>query len=105
MQKRSNDRIIFLPVRKMKKVLSWIIVIVLMTGTILVTNPSPVFGLSPQNPHANQKKINKERERRAKENRKQYEQAVKRHYDNQSKETKKQMKQARKDAKKNTPLK
>ena len=42
---------------------------------------------------------------RAKENRAQYEKALKQHYDNQSKETKKMIKKANRESKKRLPVK
>jgi Na+-transporting methylmalonyl-CoA/oxaloacetate decarboxylase gamma subunit len=63
-----------------------------------------VRAFPPQEAKINQKKIDKQREKKAKEAQKEYDRAVKAHYDHQSKETKKMMKQAKKDSKKNTPL-
>jgi hypothetical protein len=66
---------------------------------------SHILYANHQEKTVNQRKIDKEREKKALESRKKYEQAVKRHYDIQSKETKKMMKQAKKDQKKNIPRK
>ena len=66
----------------------------------------PIFcSFVPQEARVNQKKIERQREKKQKESIKQYEQAVKRHYDNQSKATKKTMKQTKKESKNATPIK
>jgi hypothetical protein len=59
----------------------------------------------PSESKVNQRKINAKREKKEKEGQKQYEKAVKQHYDNQSKTTKAMMKRAKREAKKNTPIK
>lgn len=64
-----------------------------------------VYAIMPQESRVNQRKINAERAKKAKNAKKQYDKAVKQHYDNQSKETKAMMKKAKREAKKNTPIK
>ena len=80
-----------------------------MVLAILVFSPADQAmagnGGAPQEAKVNQKKIDRNRAKKEKESRKEYEKAVKRHNDNQSKQTKAMMKKAKKDSKKNTPLK
>lgn len=63
-----------------------------------------LFSFTPQESKVNQKKIEREREKKKKLAKKQYDQAVLRHRKMQSKDTKARMKQTRKSAKKSTPL-
>ena len=71
----------------------------------IFTTPPFVFSFSPQEARVNQKKIEREREKKQKESKKQYDKAIKQHYNNQSKATKKSMKQTKKEAKNATPIK
>ncbi len=81
------------------------ITVFLVLIMFLCASSREAISLVPQEAKINQRKINKDREKKARESRKQYEKAVKQHMDNQSKATKKMMKKAKRDAKKNTPLK
>jgi len=65
----------------------------------------PVYCLSlPQKGGVNQKKIERERNRKGKAAKKQYDQAVIQHQLKQSKETRARMKQTKKESKKATPI-
>jgi hypothetical protein len=76
------------------------LVLILLMMTLAGTGSTLVVA---QHVPANQKKIDKAREKKAKQNLEKYQKAVKKHFDNQSKETKKMMKKAKKDAKKRMP--
>jgi hypothetical protein len=58
----------------------------------------------PQEARVNQKKIEKERVKKEKESKRQYDKAVKRHHNMQTKETKARMKQTKKESKSATPI-
>ena len=70
---------------------------------ILVILPLPVFS-KPQEAKVNKKKIEHQRAKQYKEAQKQFNLAIKRHYQNQSKATKARMKQSKKEASKLTPI-
>jgi len=59
---------------------------------------------SGQQAKVNQKKIERDKKKHAKEAQRDYRDALKQHHKNQSKETKAMMKQSRKNAKKNMPV-
>jgi Flp pilus assembly protein TadB len=63
-----------------------------------------LFAFYPQEAKVNQRKIEREHQRKAKEAEKNYLQAKEHHQKMQSKETKAMMKQSRKQSKKNTPI-
>ena len=85
------------------RLFKWFIAIT--TAVMFLFSGPDVAAAAPQEAKVNQRKINAEREKKKKEAVKQYEKAVKQHYDNQSKETKAMMKRAKREAKKNTPIK
>ena len=58
----------------------------------------------PQEARVNQKKIERDRAKKDKQAKKQYDKAVKRHRNMQSKETKSRMKQSKKESKSVTPI-
>lgn len=58
----------------------------------------------PQEARVNQKKIERDRAKKDKQAKKQYDKAVKRHRNMQTKETKSRMKQSKKESKSNTPI-
>ena len=76
-----------------------------MVLTMFLFEDSQAGAIYPQEAKVNQRKINAERAKKEKESKKQYEKAVKQHYDHQSKETKAMMKRAKRETKKNTPIK
>lgn len=58
----------------------------------------------PQEARVSQKKIERNRAKKDKQAKKQYDKAVKRHRNMQTKETKSRMKQSKKESKSNTPI-
>ncbi len=78
----------------------WIILVTSLMTFFLAGSSPP----APQEAKINQKRIERERVKKQKEARKQYEQALKRHKKMQSKQTKTMMKQTGKSAPKNTPV-
>jgi hypothetical protein len=72
----------------------------------LVAALLPLFlSFMPQEARVNQKKIEREQKKKAKEAVSQYDKAVKRHLANQSKATKKSMKRTKKESRNATPIK
>ncbi len=76
----------------------------LLISFILAIVPM-LFPLTPQEAKVNQNKIEKEREKKQKQSRRDYDQAVKRHNKMQSKSTRASMKKTKKASGKATPLK
>ena len=64
-----------------------------------------LISFEPQGKAPSPKKVEKMREKNAKQAQAKYEKDVKRHMNNQSKETKAMMKKAKKDARKHSPVK
>jgi len=79
-------------------------VITIVVGLFLLLPQASLTSCSSER-SANVRKAQKEKARKDKEARKQYEQAVKRHMDKQSKTTKAMMKETKNNTPKNTPLK
>lgn len=63
-----------------------------------------LIACTPQEARVNQKKIERDRAKKDKQAKKQYDKAVKRHHNMQTKETKSRMKQSKKESKSNTPI-
>jgi hypothetical protein len=63
-----------------------------------------LFACTPQEARVSQKKIERDRAKKDKQARKQYDKAVKRHRSMQTKETKSRMKQSKKESKSITPI-
>jgi len=75
-----------------------------LAGLIFFT-ASVGFSSCSSQKNISQRKIEKERERKDKESRKKYDQAIKQHEKNQSAATRSMMKETKKESPKNTPLK
>ena len=76
----------------------------IILGVLLATTPCTASSFSGGKDHS-QRRIEKEKARKDKESRKQYDKAIKQHMKNQSAATRSMMKQTKKDSPKNTPLK
>jgi hypothetical protein len=78
--------------------------VLLISGLFLVTSLSMASSSSGGKDNS-QRRIEKEKARKDKESKKQYDKAIKQHMKNQSAATRSMMKQTKKDSPKNTPLK
>jgi hypothetical protein len=72
---------------------------------IIAFFPMLISFAPPQEARVNQKKIERERAKKGKEAKRQYDKAVKQHHNMQSKTTKARMKQTKKESKSATPIK
>jgi hypothetical protein len=78
--------------------------ILFLLGIFMFTAPCGLSSCSQQK-NISQRRIEKEKARKDKESRKQYEQAIRQHEKNQSSTTRSMMKETKKESSKNTPLK